>query len=161
MTDDGARAALTYSRYLKLDELLALQEPKSEGPEHDEMLFIVIHQVYELWFKQVGHELDLLKEIEITDDRAFELFGLALGHDIVAPTQINAALRDWKEPRHEEFSGKNMWGWYNAVNESLKTSTADTMLTRHASLHRFALTQVDPMQLQTARSAHIIDAVAP
>jgi tryptophan 2,3-dioxygenase len=52
---------LTYSTYLKLDELLALQQPQSEGPEHDETLFIVIHQVYELWFKQLLHELDHLK----------------------------------------------------------------------------------------------------
>ncbi len=50
----------TYAEYLKLAELLDLQQPKSEGPEHDEMLFIVIHQVYELWFKQVLHELDHL-----------------------------------------------------------------------------------------------------
>lgn len=50
----------TYSEYLKIDELLTLQRPLSDGPEHDEMLFIVIHQVYELWFKQVAHELDHL-----------------------------------------------------------------------------------------------------
>lgn len=50
--------ALTYSNYLKLDQLLSLQDCKSEKPEHDEMLFIVIHQVYELWFKEVLHELD-------------------------------------------------------------------------------------------------------
>jgi tryptophan 2,3-dioxygenase len=48
--------SLTYPRYLQLDGLLALQQPLSEGPEHDEMLFIVIHQVYELWFKQMLHE---------------------------------------------------------------------------------------------------------
>jgi len=53
--------SLTYSTYLKLDELLALQQPLSDGPEHDETLFIVIHQVYELWFKQILHELDHLK----------------------------------------------------------------------------------------------------
>ena len=52
--------ALTYSSYLKIDELLALQQPVSDGPEHDETLFIVIHQVYELWFKEVLHELDFL-----------------------------------------------------------------------------------------------------
>jgi tryptophan 2,3-dioxygenase len=46
--------ALTYSSYLALDELLAAQRPASS--EHDEMLFIVIHQVYELWFKQLLHE---------------------------------------------------------------------------------------------------------
>ena len=52
---------LSYSSYLRLDELLALQKPVSEGPEHDETLFIVIHQVYELWFKQILHELKLLQ----------------------------------------------------------------------------------------------------
>src|SRR5690349_20612615 len=52
---------LTYISYLKLDELLALQQPRSDGPEHDEMLFIVIHQVYELWFKQVLHEVRHLR----------------------------------------------------------------------------------------------------
>lgn len=55
-------AAVTYSSYLKVDELLALQQPRSEGPEHDELLFIVIHQVYELWFKQILHEVDYLAD---------------------------------------------------------------------------------------------------
>ena len=50
--------SVTYGTYLAVDELLALQRPRSEGPEHDEMLFIVIHQVYELWFKQLLHEVD-------------------------------------------------------------------------------------------------------
>ncbi|MDH5590190.1 MAG: tryptophan 2,3-dioxygenase family protein, partial [Gemmatimonadota bacterium] len=49
--------AVTYGRYLKLDELLRLQRPRDEM-EHDEMLFIVIHQVYELWFKVLLHEVD-------------------------------------------------------------------------------------------------------
>lgn len=50
--------ALTYGSYLRIPELLSLQTPVSAGPEHDEMLFIVIHQVYELWFKQQLHEGD-------------------------------------------------------------------------------------------------------
>ena len=48
---------VTYISYLKVDELLQLQQPLSDGPEHDELLFITIHQVYELWFKQILHEL--------------------------------------------------------------------------------------------------------
>lgn len=55
------RRAVTYATYLALDELLAAQRPLSVGPdgrpEHDEHLFIVIHQVYELWFRQLLHEL--------------------------------------------------------------------------------------------------------
>jgi len=57
------RAPLTYASYLKVDELLELQQPLSDGPEHDEMLFIVIHQVYELWFKQILHEVGRLQRL--------------------------------------------------------------------------------------------------
>ena len=51
---------LTYSSYLKLDQLLNLQEFRSKDREHDELLFLITHQVYELWFKQVLHETDHL-----------------------------------------------------------------------------------------------------
>jgi tryptophan 2,3-dioxygenase len=53
---------LTYSDYLKVRELIGLQELKSDPAQHDETLFIVIHQVYELWFKQLLHEVDAIIE---------------------------------------------------------------------------------------------------
>jgi len=59
--------AVTYASYLKVDELLSLQQPRSAGPEHDEILFIVVHQVYELWFKELLHELDRVAQL-LTDD---------------------------------------------------------------------------------------------
>ena len=65
--------ALTYTSYLHLDELLACQEPLSEGPEHDELLFIVIHQVYELWFKVLLHETEHLQRALETGDTATAL----------------------------------------------------------------------------------------
>ena len=58
---------VTYSSYLQLDELLALQRP---GPEHDETLFIIVHQVYELWFKEMLHELDYLQGLLRANDRS-------------------------------------------------------------------------------------------
>src|SRR5437764_15478490 len=54
--------SLTYSSYLHLDQLLALQEPRSTPPEHDEMLFIISHQAYELWFKLQLHELEKIRD---------------------------------------------------------------------------------------------------
>ena len=51
-------AMITYSSYLKVTELISLQSRLSEPAKHDEMLFIIIHQVYELWFKQILHEMD-------------------------------------------------------------------------------------------------------
>lgn len=52
---------ITYTNYLKIDELIGLQELKSSPEEHDEMLFIIIHQTYELWFKQILHEFGKLR----------------------------------------------------------------------------------------------------
>jgi len=62
-----ANPAVTYGSYLKIDELLSLQQPRSEG-EHDEMLFIIIHQVYELWFKELLHELDRVARLLTGDE---------------------------------------------------------------------------------------------
>ena len=60
------RASLTYSSYLALDEVLGAQRPRTD--EHDELLFIVIHQVYELWFKQLLHEgAQLQRRLEAGD----------------------------------------------------------------------------------------------
>jgi tryptophan 2,3-dioxygenase len=74
----------SYTEYLKIDELLALQRPLSEGPEHDEMLFIVIHQVYELWFKEILHELDALIDVLSRGEAEFALFRMG---------RINALMR--------------------------------------------------------------------
>jgi tryptophan 2,3-dioxygenase len=66
------RQAVTYASYLGLEQLLAAQKPRSTGPdgqpEHDELLFIVIHQVYELWFKQLIHELTEIQRTLETGD---------------------------------------------------------------------------------------------
>jgi len=53
--------SLTYTSYLALEEILGAQRPRSD--EHDEILFIVVHQVYELWFKQLIHELGYLQRM--------------------------------------------------------------------------------------------------
>jgi len=57
---NAAPRDLTYSSYLRLDDLLSCQHPLTDS--HDELLFVVIHQVYELWFKQILHEMALLQQ---------------------------------------------------------------------------------------------------
>jgi tryptophan 2,3-dioxygenase len=53
---------LTYGSYLRLPELLAQQVPQADPPAHDELLFITVHQVYELWFGQLLHELETIRD---------------------------------------------------------------------------------------------------
>lgn len=61
---------MNYQRFAMLPELLSLQRPLSDPPEHDEMLFIIVHQVHELWFKAALHELDHARGLLIADDEA-------------------------------------------------------------------------------------------
>ncbi len=87
MTDQ--HPSLTYSSYLALDEVLAAQHPRSD--EHDELLFIVIHQVYELWFKQMLHELTGLQDrLEAGDTpRALQTLGRVRAILKVAVAQVD------------------------------------------------------------------------
>ncbi len=59
---------LTYGGYLRLDELLSQQVPQADPPAHDELLFITVHQVYELWFRQALYELEAARDAMMTDE---------------------------------------------------------------------------------------------
>ncbi|HKR14767.1 MAG TPA: tryptophan 2,3-dioxygenase family protein [Pyrinomonadaceae bacterium] len=54
----GANSLLSYNKYLRVQDLIQLQECLSDPAHHDELLFITVHQAYELWFKQILHEID-------------------------------------------------------------------------------------------------------
>ncbi len=86
--------ALTYSQYLKLDELLSLQRPLSAGPEHDETLFIIIHQVYELWFKELVHEFDYLRQLLPRRDSSRSAIGSSPAADF-SPTSSGSSSSCW------------------------------------------------------------------
>ncbi len=63
-------ALLTYGSYLRLEDLLDAQHLESDPPAHDELLFITIHQVYELWFKQLLHEAETARDALVTTEAA-------------------------------------------------------------------------------------------
>ena len=70
---------LTYGSYLRLEQLLAQQVPQADPPVHDELLFITVHQAYELWFKQLLHELGAARDAMMAGAawRARQLLGRA------------------------------------------------------------------------------------
>jgi tryptophan 2,3-dioxygenase len=70
LTDQAEDGLLTYGSYLKIPELLSLQELRSNPPVHDELLFIVVHQAYELWFKQLLFELEAARDAMAADRTA-------------------------------------------------------------------------------------------
>src|SRR5690349_18013553 len=64
----GGNAPLSYNKYLRVQDLINLQDCLSDPAHHDELLFITVHQAYELWFKQILHELDAAIQF-LLDDR--------------------------------------------------------------------------------------------
>src|SRR3954465_8688210 len=67
----GKNALLSYNKYLRVPELIELQTCLSSPAQHDELLFITVHQAYELWFKQILHEIDAAIML-MKDDRDLE-----------------------------------------------------------------------------------------
>jgi tryptophan 2,3-dioxygenase len=81
---------LSYGSYLRLDALLSQQVPESDPPAHDELLFITIHQAYELWFKQLLHELTTVRDL-LLDPRGASAWWTAR-HRLSRVTRIEQVL---------------------------------------------------------------------
>jgi tryptophan 2,3-dioxygenase len=76
--EQGGR--LTYGSYLQLDRLLDAQRPETDPPAHDELLFITIHQVYELWFQQLLHDLTAARDAMVSGNLWWAAHLLRRGH---------------------------------------------------------------------------------
>lgn len=74
------KGAISYGSYLRVSDLTALQQEVSDPGHHDELLFIIIHQVYELWFKQLLHEVDTISAM------------MASGHVLAASRLVNRCV---------------------------------------------------------------------
>lgn len=85
-SESGKNEPLSYNKYLKVRELLDLQRTLSEPTSHDELLFIIIHQTYELWFRQILHEIDATIQW-LNEGRHFRV-----NHSLKAVTEIESVL---------------------------------------------------------------------
>src|SRR6476469_9201154 len=98
--EDGVQrdfsASMSYGDYLGLDQLLSAQHPRSQPPQHDELLFIIQHQTSELWLKLMLHELRSARALLATDDLAPALKRLArvkhIQHTITDQWSVLATL---------------------------------------------------------------------
>lgn len=94
--DDGP----TYGSYLALDDLLALQHPRSEPAHHDELLFIVVHQSSELWFKAILHELDALMDVLAAHDAGRALWHLQRANALMRIVSAQLDSLETLPPQH-------------------------------------------------------------
>jgi tryptophan 2,3-dioxygenase len=96
LSDDASN--VTYGSYLALDELLALQAPRSAHP--DELLFIIVHQASELWFKEILHELDLLIAAFVDREPEFALFRMGRINALMHIVSAQLSALETLPPQH-------------------------------------------------------------
>ena len=72
-------------------------------------------------FEQIIADAETLKGWALTDDDAFRTMGYLFGNDIISPRQLTVVKDEWLKPEHQEFQPRNMWSFYNACTEALKS----------------------------------------
>jgi tryptophan 2,3-dioxygenase len=125
-------AAMSYGDYLGLDQLLAAQHPRSEPPQHDELLFIVQHQTSELWLKLMLHELQSARSLLTADELAPALKRIArvkhIQHTLTEQWSVLATLTpsEYAEIRPFLATSSGFQSWqYRAVEFLLGNKNAD------------------------------------
>lgn len=88
-------------------------------------------------YEDTARDADLMKGVGCTVRRGYAILGMALGEGVITPHQAAVAFEDWKTPRHEEFSDRNLWSLYNCVTEGLKKGAPGRIFDRHARAHAF------------------------
>lgn len=104
-------------------------------------------------YRSLEGDFSRMKEIPCSIERGYSVLGVMVGRELLTAQQATVAFGDWREPRHDEFGERNVWGLYNAVTEGLKKGAAGSVLTRHAAAHDWILTEAVP---KLARKAQVI-----
>lgn len=87
-------------------------------------------------FNQIKQDAQTMKDIPMSDDEAYRMLGLIYGRGILTPRQIPVVKKEWLTPSHDDFAGRNVWSFYNAVTESLKSSPPQSIMERHLAIHK-------------------------
>ena len=87
-------------------------------------------------FNQIQEDAEVMKGIPLSDEDAYRTIGLIYGHGIITPRQIPVVKKEWLEPSHDVFENRNLWSFYNAVTEALKSSPPQSIMERHLAIHK-------------------------
>lgn len=80
-----------------------------------------------------------MKEKRMSDLEAFKTLGILFGREILSPRQLPVARDEWLNPKHDQFQDRNMYSFYNACTEALKSSPPGNVMERHIALHKTIL----------------------
>jgi len=87
-------------------------------------------------FDQVVIDSGKMKGRALGDDEAFRLMGYLYGHNLVSPRQLTVLKEEWLKPTHPEFQDRNLWSFFNATTEALKTCPPAVIMEKHAGVYQ-------------------------
>lgn len=91
-------------------------------------------------FHRILEDSEVMQERYLSNDDAFKLLGLLYGNDVITPRQIPVVRKEWLNPSHDEFVDRNIWSFYNASTEALKTCPPNKIMEKHIALHEILKT---------------------
>jgi hypothetical protein len=86
-------------------------------------------------FAQIQEDTQTLRQIPVDDDRAWELTGFLEGRGLLTAKNKKTLMREWTTPRHDAFSDRNAWSYYNCANQALKNTPIQHMAPTHIKMH--------------------------
>lgn len=95
-------------------------------------------------FEQIQADSQLLKRQRVQDDDAFALMGMLYGYGIVSPRQVTVLKDEWLQPSHEEFAPRNMWSFFNATTECLKSCPPVSIMEKHSQAYNMLVKGIIP-----------------
>ena len=111
---------------------------KHTGNILDELNSLIFNVLYnsEDKFAQLQEDKESMKEIDITNQQAWQTMGILFGKGIINTPQISIMRKELRNPSHVDFKGKSLWSLYNAGTEALKTCSPTRMMSSHIKLHK-------------------------
>ena len=95
-------------------------------------------------YEQIVADAQLLKRQRLEDDEAFMFMGMLYGYGIISPRQVAALKEEWLKPSHPEFRERNVWSFFNATTESLKTCPPVSIMEKHGQAYNFLVKGIVP-----------------
>ena len=94
-------------------------------------------------YEQIKADAEAFKALPMENMEAFQLMGVLFGNNIISPRQMMVLKSEWLKPRYEEFRSRNLWSFYNAGTESLKSSPPSSIMEKHVRLHNSILKMIN------------------
>lgn len=92
-------------------------------------------------FHKIAEDAEVLKERALDNKKAFRMMGLLFGRNVLTPRQLPVVKKEWLTPSHMTFMPRNMWSFYNACTEALKSCPPVLIMEKHIALHNMVMTE--------------------